>query len=311
MADISNMFGGEGVETFMGVPRCDDLDAPDAAVALLGAPCATPYPSVGAYCAGAPSAIRAASSAYAANRAHVNFDLGREALPEGTLVDCGDLDFDPADGPGNRERIQDAVSRLVAAGATPVLVGGDDSIPIPMLRAHSGHGPLTVVQIDAHIDWRESVEGEREGLSSTMRRISEMKHVERIIQVGARGIGSARPGDLQDALDWGVKFITAENVAVHGIGAVVEHVPDEAPVVVMLDCDALDPAILPAVIARTPGGLGYWDVLGIIRGVAQKARIVGFDMVEFVPERDIDGAGATLAAQLLTSVCGVIAESGR
>jgi len=309
MADIGNMFGAGGVDTYMGVPRCDDPGAPGASAALLGAPCATPYPAVGAYCAGAPAAIREAAASYASNRSHVNFDLAREALPDGALVDCGDLAFDPEDAPGNRERIQRSVAQVLAGGAVPIVLGGDDSIPIPMLRAHDVHGPLTVVQIDAHIDWRDSVQGEREGLSSTMRRASEMDHVERIIQVGARGIGSARPDDWQAARDWGVHFVTAEQVAREGIAPVLEQLPAGGPVVVMLDCDALDPSIMPAVIGRTPGGLGYWDVLGLVRGTAERSRLVGFSMVEFMPEQDIQGLGAMLAAQLLTSTCGVIHAS--
>ncbi len=73
-----------------------------------------------------------------------------------------------------------------------------------MLEAFGARGKTyTILQIDAHIDWRDEVGGERLGLSSTMRRASEMQHVERIIQLGCRGIGSAREADLQDALDWG------------------------------------------------------------------------------------------------------------
>ena len=63
---------------------------------------------------------------------------------------------------------------VLAAGAVPMVLGGDDSIPIPVLQAYADRGPVTVVQIDAHIDWRDEVKGERWGLSSTMRRASEM-----------------------------------------------------------------------------------------------------------------------------------------
>jgi arginase family enzyme len=84
--------------------------------------------------------------------------------------------------------------QVLDRGAVPFLLGGDDSLPIPMLEAFGAHRGkrLTILQIDAHIDWRDEVGGERLGLSSTMRRASEMGHVERIIQVGQRGIGSAR-----------------------------------------------------------------------------------------------------------------------
>ncbi|MGL5011686.1 MAG: arginase family protein, partial [Paracoccaceae bacterium] len=72
--------------------------------------------------------------------------------------------------------------------------------------------------------------------------------------------------------------------------------------------DALDPSVMPAAIGRTAGGLSYWQVLELIGGVAERARIVGFDMVEFMPDRDIDGMGAMLAAQLLAGVMGIVAR---
>jgi len=217
-----------------------------------------------------------------------------------------------ADAPGNRDRLRAAVAQILAAGAVPVLIGGDDSLPIPMLQAlgarAKGGGPLTILQIDAHIDWRDEVGGETWGLSSTMRRASEMDHVARIIQVGQRGIGSARPGDYQAALDAGVTFVPAREVAETGIARALSLIPEGAEVVICLDVDALDPAIMPAVIGRTAGGLSYWQVFELIAGVAAKARIVAFDMVEFMPDRDIDGQGALVAAQLLAGTIGILAR---
>lgn len=312
MATLASMFGAGRVATFMGLPRCDDLSAVEAKVVILGAAGCTPYPSVGFYCSGAPEAIRAAGAAYAANLTHVDFDLGGPMLPEGvSAVDAGDLPVREADGEGNRALIAAAVGAVVKRGAVPVLLGGDDSVPIPLLQALGASGrKLTVLQIDAHIDWREEVEGERWGLSSTMRRASEMAHVERIIQVGQRGIGSARQSDLRDAAGWGVQFVPAGEVARAGVWRAVDLIPEGADVVICLDVDALDPAVMPAVIGRTAGGLGYWQVLELVGAVAEKARIVGFDMVEFMPERDIDGLGAMVAAQLLAGVVGVIARQG-
>ena len=187
--------------------------------------------------------------------------------------------------------------------------GGDDSLPIPMLEAFGARGrSFTILQIDAHIDWRDVVQGENLGLSSTMRRASEMPHISQIIQIGQRGIGSARIADMQDALDWGVEFIPGGEVARFGVGRAVDLIPEGAEVIICLDVDALDPAIMPAVIGRTAGGMTYWQLLELIAGVAEKARIAGFDMVELMPERDIDGQGALLASQILASVLGVIAR---
>jgi len=306
---LGAMFGAGEVAGFMGLPEAALGDLGDAQVVVLGAPGCTPYPTVGFYCAGGPAAIRAGGAAYAANLAHMNFDLGAPVLPFGAkAVDAGDLDMDDRDGAANRDRLRAAVAQILAARAVPVLIGGDDSLPIPMLQALEGHGPLTILQIDAHIDWRDEVGGETWGLSSTMRRASEMHHVARIIQVGQRGIGSARPGDYQAALDAGVSFVPAREVAETGIARALSLIPEGAQVVICLDVDALDPAIMPAVIGRTAGGLSYWQVFELIAGVAAKARIVAFDMVEFMPDRDIDGQGALVAAQLLAGTIGILAR---
>jgi agmatinase len=309
---LGTMFGAEGVESFMGIPRCRDLGRLPAKIALIGADGCTPYPSVGFYCTGGPAAIRAAGAAYAANLAHVDFDLGGPVFPGGVdAVDAGDLPQEIGDPEGNRARIFGAVSQVLDRGGVPFLIGGDDSLPIPMLEAYGARGKTyTVLQIDAHIDWRDEVGGERFGLSSTMRRASEMGHVERIIQLGARGIGSARGADLQDALDWGVEFVPAGEVARDGVWRAVDLIPEGAEVIVCLDVDALDPSVMPAVIGRTAGGLSYWQVLELVGAVAEKARIAGFDMVEFMPERDIDGLGAMVAAQLLAGVMGIVARQG-
>ena len=311
MATLGAMFGAEGGKTFMGLPEAlGPADLQGAAAVIIGADGCTPYPSVGFYCAGGAAAIRAGGAAYAAAQGNMNFDTGLTVLPDGARVlDGGDVPVDVADPEGNRAALRAAVAEIVAAGAVPVLLGGDDSLPIPMLQAFAGRGrELTILQIDAHIDWRDDVGGERLGLSSTMRRASEMDHVGQIIQVGQRGIGSARPGAVADALAYGVTFVPAGEVARAGIGPVVDLVPKGADVVVCLDLDALDPAVMPAVIGRTAGGMSYWQVLDLISAVASKARIAAFDMVEFMPDRDIDGQGAAVAAQLLAGVMGIVAR---
>ncbi len=307
MADIGSMFGAAGGgETFFGVPPARPEALGGARVAILGAPCVTPYASVGPYCADGPAAIRAASAAYAGMRGHVNLDLGRPGFAEGAVVDCGDVPGDPADAAGNRARLAEAVGAVLAAGAVPLVIGGDDSAPIPVFGAFSGRGRHSVLQIDAHIDWRDAVAGERLGLSSTMRRVSEMEHVGAMVQVGQRGIGSARAGDLAAARARAT-LIGAARLAQEGPGAALAALPEGEPVLLALDWDALDPAVMPAVIGRTPGGLSYWQVLALIEGAQAKGGIAGFCAMEFMLGRDIGGLGAMLAAQMLASVCGLLA----
>lgn len=306
---IGAMFGASANGTFLGLPKASIYEASRAGVAILGAPAATSYPSVGPYCAGGPTAIRAGIANWAGARDHMDFDLGGTMVAPGTsAVDCGDLAWEARDMAGNRSRITDAAKTLLDGGAVPVVIGGDDSIPIPLFQAFEGRGKFTVLQIDAHIDWRNEVEGIKLGLSSTMRRASEMGWIERIIQVGARGTGSARISDYQDARSAGVRFFFADAVHERGIEPILDEVPAGANVLFTVDCDGLDPAIMPAVIGPAPGGLSYWQAVGLMRGVAKKARISAFDIVEFMPERDQQQRGALTAARLVANAIGLISR---
>jgi agmatinase len=309
---LDALFQSSSRGTFLDSDPSNPAQVPGGAVAVIGIPGATPYRSAGAYCASAPAAIRAASATYAANRTHYDFDLGRPLLPaDQVLVDCGDIAFDAVDFAANRARIETTYATLLARGAAPLLLGGDDSVQIPALAAFATQQDVTILQIDAHIDWRDEVQGERFGLSSTMRRASEMAGVKAIIQVGARGIGSARPADVADARAWGVKLIDMRTVRAKGLQFASGHVPVGRPVVVCLDVDGLDAAVVPGVIGRAPGGLTYGDMVELLHAVAARAPIAGFNIVEFVPENDVGGLGATVVGRLAMLGVGLLASSRR
>jgi len=308
-SQLGAIYGKTTAATFLDLPSSTLAGAAKADIAIFGAATATPYPAVGAYCANAPQAIRRGIANWAGARDHMDFDLGGRMLPEGvTAVDCGDLAIDPNDAAGNRAKITAAARTLLEGGAVPVVLGGDDSVPIPLFQAFEGRGPLTVLQVDAHIDWRDEVQGIRLGLSSTMRRASEMGWIKRIIQVGARGTGSARVSDFDDARAAGVIFVTGREVAAHGISAALEAIPAGTNLLITIDCDGLDPTVIPGVIGPAPGGLSYWQTAELLRGAAQRATIAAFDIVEFMPERDIQQQGALVAARLVANAIGLIAR---
>ncbi|RJG42823.1 agmatinase [Mesorhizobium sp. DCY119] len=258
----------------------------------------------------AANAIRAASQADAALVEHWDFDLGGPLFDgkPACCIDTGDIATTMHDNAGNRARIEAKTREVLALPAVPILIGGDDSVVIPFLAGFAEHGPVWILQIDAHIDWRDEVKGERYGYSNPMRRASEMAHVAGMVQVGLRSVGSARLAEIEAAQRYGSRFVTAREVHAEGIDTALRHIPQGARVIVTLDCDGLDPGIMPGVAARTPGGLTYTQVIDLIAGLGRRARIAGFDLVELYPPADIDGLSALTAARLLVNAIGAIAR---
>ncbi len=308
---LAALFGATEAKTFLGLDACEDLAQINASSAFIGAPCATPYGSVGAYARNGPASLRKAISALTANIDRHNFDLGGPTFPKGTkrAVDCGDLPWSETDFSENRQTIRDAVSTVVRRGVVPIVIGGDDSVPIPMIDAMGDTGETyTILQIDAHIDWRESHMGETHGLSSTMRRASEMAHIEKIIQVGARGIGSGHSSDYEDALAWGAKFFTGVDVHRQGLETAIAEIEPGSNVILCIDIDAMDPSIAPNTIGRAPGGLIYYQVLELIQAAADRGIIRAVDFVEIMPEVDVDGIGGLTVSRLVAATMGIIAR---
>lgn len=299
-------FAGLDVET--------DLERLDADGVVIGIPHGVPYPHAGstAGCADAPAAIRARSARLARFRGHHDFDLDGPMLPlDGPrLVDVGDVPGAPDDAPGNATRAESAVRAVLERGAVPIVLGGDDSVPIPVLRAYAGHGPLTVLQVDAHLDFRDEVAGIRDGYSSSMRRASEMGHVGRIVQVGLRGVGSARSDDVDAARAAGNLLVTARELRERGVPWLLGQLAPGASVFVSFDLDGLDPDVCPAVSASAPGGLSYPDALDLVRGLG--GRLAGAALTELVPAMDADGRSAFVAARLaIALLAGVPAREAR
>jgi len=293
--------------SFLGFP--DNLSEGKPRVAIFGAGHGSTYPrqdSSGH--ASAANAIRAVSKDDAAFVEHWDFDLGGPLFAGGPAccVDLGDLPTTMHDNVGNRALIEARTRAILSVPAVPILLGGDCSVTIPFLAGFADQEPIWVLQIDAHIDWRDEVHGERYGYSSPMRRASEMPHVAGMVQVGLRSVGSARVAEIEAARRYGSRFVTAREIHAQGVEAALRHIPDAARVVVALDCDSLDPGTMPGVAARTPGGLTYTQVIDIIAGVGERGKIAGFDLTELYPPSDIDGLSALTAARLLVNVVGAV-----
>jgi agmatinase len=302
--------------TFLGLPRIQlDAIAPNAAdVAILGIPHGVPYPAPGltAGCAEAPAAIRARSQRLARFVSHHDFDVDGPMLPPERglrVVDAGDVRGAAGDGAGNAAWAEAAVRSLLAAGLVPIILGGDDSIPLPALRAYAGRrDPISVLQVDAHLDFRDEVAGIRDGYSSSMRRAAEMDHVAGIVQVGLRGVGSARPEDVADARAAGNQLVTARELRERGAARVAKLLPQEASTFIAFDLDALDPSVVPAVSGASPGGLTYDEASDLLSAVVARGPIAGAAFTELVPSRDVNEISALVAVRLVMRLLAAMAR---
>jgi agmatinase len=282
-----------------------------AHVAAFVAPHGTPYKSIdNRVHQRAGDSIRAALAGDGAWLDHWDFDFDGRLFPRAGFkaVDLGNLATKPRDGAGNRRKIETRTRSILEAGAVPFMIGGDDSVPIPFLQAFSGGPSITVVQIDAHIDWRETRENERNGFSSTMRRASEMAHVWRLVQAGARGLGTARQEEVEAARTWGARLVPCRSLHHGGVSRVLEHIDKDSLCVICLDLDVLDCSAMPAVAYPSPGGLSFVQLTDLLAGIAAKARIGGFAMVEFVPKRDLNGTAAFTAGRIAMHVLAHLAR---
>ena len=283
---------------FLGAPVETDLDGVDAAVAIIGVPYGWPYrrPGATAGCGDAPAAVRDRAARLERLRDHWDFDLGGPMRLR-PMIDAGDVPGEATAGPDNSTRITAAVAAILDRGAVPLCIGGDDSVPIPILRAFADRGPVTVLQVDAHLDFRDEVDGVREGYSSPMRRASEMPHVERVVHVGLRGVGSARPSDVEDTRAAGNLLVTARDLRERGVPWLLDQLRPDASIFLSFDCDGLDPSVFPAVSAPAPGGLTYVEALDLVAGT--RSRLVGAVFTEYVPNLDRDAICALTVSRLL------------
>jgi agmatinase len=314
MAESLTVAPRQGFKSFLDFPVALDLDALDAHVAILGLPYGDPYSidEVTNDQTNAPTAVRQASDRISTGPAQWDFDLGGTLLngSDVRVVDCGDVPGDARELDGHYRRAEAAIRKVLAAGALPIVIGGDHGVPIPVFRAFEGRGPITLVHIDAHLDWRDEVNGVREGYSSPIRRASEMAHIDRIFQIGLRSQGSARAEEVDAALSYGAEIVTAFELHDTGMDAVLARIPDGGTYYLTIDADGMDPAVMPAVAAPAPGGVTYHQTCKLIHGLVGKGRVAGMDIVEITPKRDVNDISSITAGRLILNLIGAAVRAG-
>jgi agmatinase len=227
------------------------------------------------------------------------------------VADCGDVDVVPI----SIERTYAAVTRkideVIAAGATPVCVGGDHSITLPILRSVARrHGPVGIVHFDAHPDTWDEYFGSKFFHGTPFRRAIEEGHIDprRMIQVGIRG-PLYGPEDFAFHDQHGIEVLRIEAIKEHGAAWAAERLGRlrGGPVYLSFDIDAVDPAYAPATGTPEVGGLSSYEALLLVRALAGLS-LVGADVVEVCPPYDGPGQiTALLGANLLFEIVCLLA----
>ncbi len=272
-----------GLLSFGGMPYTEDaaeLEGVD--VAIVGAPTDDlvsdrPGTRFG------PRAIRAASCPPGPH-----LEAGVDGLAELRVVDFGDAPVIPADPARSHAAIERTVGEVVAAGAVPIVLGGDHSIAEPDIRACAQpHGAVGLVHFDTHTDTGTEVFDVEVSHGTPMYRLVEQGHVDprRYVQIGLRGYW---PGD--DVFAWqaerGITSLFMHDVRDLGIREVVERalaVAGDGPTFLSVDVDVLDPVFAPGTGTPEPGGMTSSDLLWACREVASRMRVVGAEVVEVIP----------------------------
>lgn len=272
-----------GLLTYGGQPYTEDpAELAGADVAIVGAPMddlvsdrpGTRY---------GPRAIRAASCPPGPH-----LEAGIDALEALRVIDFGDAPVLPADAVRSHEAIEATVAQVLAAGAIPLVLGGDHSITEPNVRAvAAARGPVGLVHFDTHTDTGTEVFGVELSHGTPMFKLVEAGHVDpvRYVQIGLRGYW---PGEKE--FGWqrerGITAFFMHDVRERGIRAVVEEALGRigaGPTFVTVDIDVLDPAFAPGTGTPEPGGMTTGELLCACREVASRVELAGADVVEVIP----------------------------
>ena len=292
-----------GIATFGKYDYQPDWTRLDADVCILGAP----FDAGTQWRAGArfgPRAIREASTLFSFGHAGAyDHEDGVTYLGEGTrILDIGDADIVHTDTERSHANIEAGVRAILAAGALPVVLGGDHSINIPCIRAFSDAPPIHIVQIDAHLDFVDERHGVRHGHGNPMRRAAEQDHVTGLSQLGIRNVSSTAREGYEAAAAMGSDILSVRQVRKLGTEALLDRIPRDARLYLTIDIDGFDPSIAAGTGTPSHGGFLYYEVLELLAGLAARQPIVGIDLVEVAPDYDRDGTTAILAAQLLLNL---------
>jgi agmatinase len=277
----------------MRAPHVTDLRGVDVAVYGIPFDTATSYrtgPRFG------PEAIRSASALIRPyHPVH-----GVNVVDKLSIVDYGDLPVSPGDTERTYRQVEEGLAPIVDAGIFPAALGGDHSITLAELRALAPkHGPVGLVQLDAHADTWEEYFGQKYFHGTTFKRAAEegILNAKASVQAGMRGSVYAAD-DLEGARELGFTVITAEELRLltpEQYGERVKERVGDTPVFLSFDVDFLDPAFAPGTGTPEVGGFSTAEAVAFIRAL-RGINLVACDVVEVSPSYDGPGQQTALAA---------------
>jgi len=194
--------------------------------------------------------------------------------------------------------IEKISARNLEKGIPLLTLGGDHSITYPILKAFAKtYGPMDILHIDAHADLYDDFEGDKYSHACPFARIMENGFASRLVQVGIRTLSAHQK---EQADKYGVEIIEMKDFEVSQLPIF------ENPLYLSLDIDALDPSFAPGVSHHEPGGLSTRQVLDIIQNI--NVPIIGADIVEYNPTRDINDMTAMVSAKFLKEIAAKMLE---
>lgn len=247
----------------------------------------------------APAKIREAFRCEASNSwSESGVDVGTA----NAFTDAGDLQLS-----NSREKVRDdfaeierAITELLKNHKQPLSLGGDHSITYPILKAFGAQHPdLTILHFDAHSDLYDEFEGNRLSHASPFARIMEQHLAKRLIQVGIRTLNRHQK---EQAEKFGVEIVQMTDLPAYG------KLKVRGPVYISFDMDVLDPAFAPGISHREPGGMSVREAIAHLHAI--EGSLVGADIVEYNPSRDVSGVTATVAAKILKEMVGRMMLTG-
>ena len=300
-----------GLCSFGKYPYQPDWSAIDADFAVLGAP----FDFGTQFRAGArfgPRGIREASTLFSFGHAGAydhEDNITYLAADEVRIVDIGDADIVHTDTVKSHTNIETGVRAILAAGATPIVLGGDHSVNIPCINAFSDEEPFHLVQIDAHLDFVDERHGVKCGHGNPMRRAAEKSYVTGLSQIGIRNVSSTAKDGYDDARRMGSDIQSVRQFRAIGVAGMLNRIPADQRYYVTIDIDGFDPSIAPGTGTPSHGGFLYYEILELLDGLTKQGNVIGVDLVEVAPDYDQSGSTTTLAAQMLLNFIGRIHQN--